>query len=179
MKPKSRVLLATFYLFCCYAFIFVARDVVLFLRDRNLLRLTVAVIGVLALAGLYKTIISQWRVSRKLAVQLVLGIGVFYGCALYYMERPEERFHYIQYGLLSPLIIYTAHGFSKKLSSLSYGLLAVLSMVLGAGDEVIQSFVPSRVFEWKDVFFNVSAAALGMFFYFLVRYFAKKESKKR
>ena len=74
------------------------------------------------------------------------------------LKIPAERIHFIEYGLLGIFVIRPyATGTWKFL--LPAFLLVCL---IGAGDELIQWFLPNRVGEWKDVGLNVIGGFFGL-----------------
>ena len=82
------------------------------------------------------------------------------GLATLIAETPEELVHIPQYALVGYLVTWTA---STRVSGPRLWALAVLtSGAVGCGDEVIQYFLPNRVFDWHDLFFNVGASSVGV-----------------
>lgn len=82
-----------------------------------------------------------------------------YGLAIWYLRVPEERFHLLQYGLVS---FFIAFALPDKISGLRRHL-AVIALVwfVGIGDELIQALRPNRVGDLRDVFINGYAAVLA------------------
>jgi len=99
------------------------------------------------------------RRHRPRAILPYIPVVGGYGLALLWLEIPEERFHLLQYGVLSLLC-------SRALPNSLYGvrrhLLAfILVCLAGTGDELIQWFRPNRVGDLRDVAINVIAALLA------------------
>lgn len=102
-----------------------------------------------------------WREVVVLAV-----FGVAYGLAVRpAMGRPEEALHFVQYGAVGGFF-YAA--LAERGGHLGWRkwrppLLAFL-LTVGAGwaDEGIQSFLPNRYYDLRDVGFNAAAAALAI-----------------
>lgn len=75
------------------------------------------------------------------------------------MENPAERTHLIEYGIVAALI------HQALLERARHGrhvpgpaaLTVAVTALLGLLDELIQAVLPSRVFDWTDVFFNALA----------------------
>lgn len=76
------------------------------------------------------------------------------GAVAWSMDRPEERVHFIEYGLLGLMLVKALGG------RLAPGLVVVTAV--GAGDELIQLFLPDRVGDVKDVLVNAGGGALGL-----------------
>lgn len=71
-------------------------------------------------------------------------------------SSPIGRVHLAEYGLLAVLAV-RAFG-PGRAATLAGGALAA---AVGLLDEVVQGFIPNRVFDWWDVALNAAAAALG------------------
>jgi len=67
---------------------------------------------------------------------------------------PEERVHFIEYGLLA-FLVFSATGRNIELT-----LFFVFTV--GAVDEIIQYFLPNRVGDLRDVAINAIGGALGL-----------------
>ncbi len=162
MVFRKRAMLLVLYVGMLYLFIPYGRQVVLFLRERNLLRFAVAVSTVLVLLAIGRALYLHSQASRARVVLTTAGIGAFYFLLFYFVDRPEERLHFVQYGLLAPLTVYV---FSAKFKGPRLFIVSVvIALILAAGDETIQYFTPTRVFEWQDMHYNLAAVMLGMSF---------------
>ena len=71
-------------------------------------------------------------------------------------SSPIGRVHLPEYGLLAILTGWAAGG--GILAAIGSGSAAA---VVGLLDELVQLFIPGRVFDWWDVAINVAAALLG------------------
>ncbi|MFH1594585.1 MAG: VanZ family protein [Candidatus Omnitrophota bacterium] len=84
---------------------------------------------------------------------LLFFAGIFF-IMVEFEKNPGEKIHMAQYGL-SGLILYNAlkvdlDRFKMKL----YAIGSAICLLTGAVDEIIQWFLPNRVFTWHDVFIN-------------------------
>ncbi len=98
IPAKQRIILTTVYLLCIYSTLGIARPVAEYLRTEGVLLLIVLLLfgacGPLVLFWRYKTI------SRKQFFLRIVLI-VFLLCAAFSVEaNPEERLHFLIYGLL-------------------------------------------------------------------------------
>jgi VanZ family protein len=95
---------------------------------------------------------------------LILGLlAEYFSLAL--IKRPEEKIHFLEYGLLG-FLIYRAFSFRfGKFKLLSFSLS--LSSLLGFIDEVIQYFLPNRFYDARDILLNWVASGLGVYFAFI------------
>jgi hypothetical protein len=139
-----------------------AQSLVAELRQRNLLRVSMAV--VLIPVGL--VIARQWVRQRPgwREIGVGLGIAVTYLMAWARINTPEERTHLFEYGVVAILIHQALlerarHGRRVVLPA----VLAVdVTALLGWLDEVVQAILPGRVYDLRDVGFNGFAALMAI-----------------
>lgn len=91
---------------------------------------------------------------------LILFMGAFYLLDRV-ASRPAEKIHILEYVILS-FLVYNAlrldlNRFSKKL----YVTGLLFCLAAGLIDELIQIYIPSRVFDWRDVLVNAGSSAVG------------------
>jgi hypothetical protein len=158
MKPARIVL--PLYLLVMYATLGVARTVTNFLRDAGWLRVTVAIAFTLAVAATLALLARGGLLRRPRAwVVLVLAAAAYAG-AIYPMESPEEKVHFIEYGVVALLAESAAPerltGWRRQLAA------AVFTLAAGWLDEGIQALLPSRHYDLRDVGFNAAAGAFAL-----------------
>ena len=132
------------------------------LREHGLLDAAFGFCLLLATATVVAHALKVRPGRREIAV--ALGVAACYLLVFVRMAIPEERTHLIEYGVVG-VFIYEAlaerarHG--RRVPLLP--LLAVLATaVLGALDEAIQAILPSRVFDTRDIGFNLLAGAMAV-----------------
>ncbi len=134
-----------------------ARAVVDALRARGLLEaFSTAVALLVGLAVLWR-----WRRTRPGWSEIGVGLGVAlaYGWTFLRIGNPAERTHLIEYGIVAALLhqaLLERNGGGRSVpmpAALTVGITALLGLL----DEGIQAVLPSRVFDWNDVFFNALA----------------------
>ncbi|MEE2752823.1 MAG: VanZ family protein, partial [Candidatus Latescibacterota bacterium] len=111
---------------------------------------------------------SLWVMFRIASLKLgivavictVVIAAVYVSLMTWLSQSPAERFHLAEYGLLSLLTYRASRLDLDHAKAVVFGLL--VASVLGTGDEMIQWTLPTRVFEWKDVWLNVFSSCLGM-----------------
>ena len=91
------------------------------------------------------------RSRSLLPVVLPLAVAVVLICMI---ERPEERVHFLEYGVLGFLVL--------QASGRRMALSLAFVVLVGAGDEFIQLLLPSRVGDMRDVAMNAIGGALGL-----------------
>lgn len=153
-------------LLAIYASLYFVRDVVVWLRERNLLRVSVAAIFVAVALALV------WRLARRGPGRwewgAALAIGIVYLAAFLAVERTEERVHFIEYGAIG----YLTHAALLERARAAKGparpgwgpavAAVALTSAAGWGDEGIQAVLPNRVYELGDVGLNAVAGVLAV-----------------
>jgi len=138
------------------------------LRERNLLRLTIGFFFLLAIAWIAVWLWRRRPAPRELVI--VAGFALVYLYVLLSLDRVEERAHFLEYGLVGGLV-YAAlreryanvlREGNEPRGPLRFPALTalVITGLLGWGDEGIQYLLPGRVYELRDVGMNVAAGLL-------------------
>jgi len=124
--------------------------------DRLGLGMTAGLVLILAVILFY-----IHRYHRPRAIVPFIPILVGYGFALWWLKIPEERFHLLQYGVLSLLC---SRALPDSLPGVRRHLLAfILVCLAGTGDELVQWLRPNRVGDLRDIAINAIAALLAQF----------------
>jgi hypothetical protein len=140
------------------------------LRDAGLMRPTVLAVFVLAGLGLAAWVLRDARLRSARALSALAGVAALYAAVVLPMESPEEKLHFVEYGLVALLAeasLPAAWGRPRR-------LLAAALFVLAAGwvDEGIQALLPERYYDLRDVGFNALAGVMALFAQGLVRWVA-------
>lgn len=128
------------------------------LRERNLLRVSIALVLLILLAP------AAWRWARSRPdwreIGAVLGVGFTYWMVWIRMSSWEERTHLIEYGIVAALIhmAFLERVANGRFVPLPAALAVTMTTLLGLIDEAIQAVLPDRFFDIADVFFNFVAA---------------------
>ena len=100
--------------------------------------------------------------SAEIAV--ALGVATAYFMVFVRMGIAEERTHLIEYGIVA-LLIHAALN-ERAMRSPHVPAPAVLAVAIagsvGVIDELIQALLPNRVFDLRDILFNVVAAVMAV-----------------
>ena len=110
-----------------------------------------------------------WRLWARCAISDRVWISVAlvaYGIGTSMARYPQERLHYLGYGLLAVLLylgLARYRGESATGSAVVPALAALLvGSLVGFADELLQIVWPRRYFDWADVGMNVIAVGLGL-----------------
>lgn len=156
------------YIALLYGSLPYVRGIADFLRKRNLLRFTMYSFSFFVALVLFYFMTLHIKLKKNTAVSIIVFFGIVY-CSLFRsLKLPEENAHFIEYSLVYPIVVYSLRPYFKKhMLFIGSFLLAIL---IGWGDESIQSLIPGRYFEWSDVGLNVVGAFLGMGVYLSILY---------
>ncbi len=108
-----------------------------------------------------------WRLplTNILSTAIILLAGIGYSFSL---PIPEERIHLVQFGLLGLLACPSLKG--SNLSGWIWLWKPLLFVFLvGLSDEVLQWFLPDRVFDLRDILFNTLGGIWGILLYLAVQ----------
>ena len=155
MTRAARIALPI-YLGVIYSTLGVIRVVSNALRDAGVLRLTVGITFAVVVAALLVTLGLK---KPRTWVTLIIA-GAVYGAVLWQMDSPEEKIHFIEYGVVAVLAYFAA---PERLTGLGrYLAAAVFTLAAGWLDEGIQALLPSRYYDLRDVAFNAAAGVLAL-----------------
>jgi len=119
-------------------------------RLNLLVNLTIAISVILAFLLLARKGIRVFLFSLPPAVVI--------GSSAVLLERPAERIHFLEYGLLGFLLCRAFEG-EQWLRTVYAGMMVI---AVGAVDEIIQWFLPMRVGDLRDVLFNALGGLMGL-----------------
>lgn len=161
-KRERRLWLAALGLIVLiYSTLYFVRGPVTFLREHGLLRLAVAAL----FAGAAGTVIQyfrrrgvEWREGLVLA-----GFACVLGLAVFLAKLPEEKLHFLEYGLLGALLFEACRERARRSGGGRFRaalLAAVLAGLAGWGDEGIQALLPNRFYDVHDILWNLIGSTL-------------------
>jgi ABC-type uncharacterized transport system permease subunit len=133
-----------------------------FLRERNLLRVTIALLGLAALAGAAVALRRHRAAPREWAT-LAAVVAVYAVVALLpgVYANAQERIHLVEYGAVA-LLFRQGLRVAPRSEARAAGLALLLTALAGLGDEVVQAVTPNRHFDWRDVRLNAISGALAL-----------------
>jgi hypothetical protein len=143
-----------------YATLAGARVVTNALRDANLLRVSVAACFALTAVGVLVAFVRS-PVLRRPRTLVALGlVAAAYGGVVTPMDSPEEKLHFLEYGVVALL------AFAAAPTGWSHGkrLVGAALFTLAAGwlDEGLQALLPTRYYDLRDVGFNALAGVMAL-----------------
>lgn len=145
-----------------YSTLGIAPETSRWLRDRGLVD---AVFGAGALAILIAVLLIAIRPRPRWSqLGVLLGVIAAYVMVLARMAIPEERTHLVEYGVVAALVhaaLVERRTAGGRVPA-PWLLATVGTAIVGVLDECIQALLPDRVFDLRDVGFNVVAAAMAV-----------------
>jgi hypothetical protein len=143
-----------------YSTLGVVRPISNWLRDHHLLRLSVGIAFALAATTMAWLIFRDSRNRAPKVLISLLVIAAIYAAVILPMSSPEEKVHFIEYGVVALL----AEGSTPKAWSQRKKYIAAALFVFAAGwiDELIQALLPSRYYDLRDVAFNATAGVIAL-----------------
>lgn len=154
MLPRIALAL---YLLAIYATLGVIRPVANALRDRGLLKITVGIAFAIAATTALTLIFRNPRNRTKRVVLSLAGVAIAYAVVIYPMASPEEKIHFIEYGVVALLAYASIPNVKRR-----YLTAAVFVAIAGWIDEGIQALLPSRYYDLRDVAFNAAAGLMAL-----------------
>ena len=113
-----------------------------------------------------------WKMWAPCSIAERAWIGVallLYGVGTFNARNPQERLHYLGYGLLAMLLYVGFARLSEGDEERGVGsaftpaaAALVVGSLIGYADELLQIIWPRRYFDWADVGMNVVAVGLGL-----------------
>lgn len=167
----TRALITIGYLTAIYAFLPFSSGVMLSLRGAGVIAPLITAAYLAAAIGVVGLMLLYFRIRDSAAYLLMACLGLVVAYFIAGLEVPQERIHFLQYSALVIAVIWTLEAFPRLLN-VRYALLFVavlFTSLAGLVDEAIQGVIPGRVFDWRDVGFNATAAIIGAVFYEIIR----------
>ncbi len=132
------------------------------LLDRNLIDASF-LLGMLLVGA---TIMTQGLKTRPRGAEIGVALGVTTAYLLVFlrMSIPEERSHFIEYGVVGVFIheALTERKSQGRRVPVPAVLAILATSIVGVLDECIQAILPSRVFDPRDILFNVLAGVMAV-----------------
>jgi len=140
-----------------------ANQVVLALRNTDMLGATVTGSYAVAVAGVVYYVLFNRRLADWVAFAVVAALLCVVTVLLLGLSIPEERVHFLQYGSMALLARSALSRGADGHATRSLLLALALTGTLGLLEECLQSLVPRRLFDWRDVAMDAGAALTALF----------------
>ncbi|MCA9405321.1 MAG: VanZ family protein [Candidatus Omnitrophica bacterium] len=146
-----------------YSTLCIVRPVCQFLKAHTPFALIMEAVSI----GILLYLLIQFLRERRtfLIYGLFIIAMVLYTYNLKLLEYPEEKIHYLEYGILGYLFLNALRLHCRPPAA--YFWAFILTVLVGWGDEMIQYILPNRYFQWNDVLLNLQAGAMGLILTFL------------
>lgn len=107
---------------------------------------------------IYIALIKRDKNPAKYIYFILILIAFF--LIMRFLRYPVEKVHLIEYSIFGALFFWitTLYGFSILGS---YGATVIAALLVGGADELVQSFIPSRFFDVRDILINFQSGVLG------------------
>lgn len=173
-RQKAARIALPVLLVCIYGTLGVVRDVTNWLRDHELLRLTVGALFTLTALGAC-VLVAKAPALRNGKTLGVLGfVGAVYAAVIWPMESIEEKVHFIEYGVVALLALEAMPLSWRPVARFFAAALFVTAA--GWADEGLQGLLPSRYYDLRDVAFNAAAGIMALSTISLLRWIATRQS---
>lgn len=140
-----------------YSTLGVARSLFDALRGHQSIQLSFVLMVVLGAVILFPEWVRR-RPSRS-DFGVAFGVVVAFWMVFVRIENPAERTHLFEYGIVAALIHQAFLERARNGARVPWpaAITVLVTAFIGLFDECIQAVLPSRVFDWNDVFFNALA----------------------
>lgn len=149
------------------------------LRNRDLLDSTFFFAFLMTIAAV--VVMALRTRPGGLEIGIWLGVAAVYLMAFLRLAIPEERTHLVEYGVLAVLIYEALRERAAQGRRVpTPALLAILgASLLGLLDELVQAVLPSRVFDVRDILFNLGSAVMAVLARVLLERARRWDSRRR
>ncbi|MBI3616750.1 MAG: VanZ family protein [Candidatus Omnitrophica bacterium] len=143
-----------------YATLYLVRPVCEFLKKTVPFDLAVNIVFAACLSVTMVIFFRKYKMTDGFGYVLLLLILSGYAYGLATIPHPEEKIHFIEYGILAYLV-FRALRLDHGAWAAYVGALA-LTAALGWVDEGIQHLLPKRYYQTSDVVLNAVSGLLGL-----------------
>ena len=163
---KSIWIIIAIYIFLIYSTLSITRPILNFLYA-SLGQKSLSIIVNIIFVVITVFIIYFLRKKNEFKISFLFLLIILFLIILFLIsriERPEERIHFLEYGILG-VLIFKATGKGTKQNIFAIILLFIIAVI----DELIQYMLPNRIGDIRDIVINltggISGLCLGKFWY--------------
>jgi len=171
LPAAIRIYIFIAYILFIFGLTFFGRQLIAPIRSWGYLSGVVIILILSTLAFFTRQVLRAGRDITIWHSLLLSGPFLTAGTMFITLKFPEEKFHFVEYGLLGYLCGWVQEGrryFGKKEAM-------ALLLLVGVLDELIQGVLPYRIFDIHDIFWNSVSSWCGILVFFVA---AKKTVKK-
>jgi VanZ family protein len=106
----------------------------------------------------YVTAIKKERRLTQYIYYILILIAFF--LVMRFLRYPVERIHLIEYSIFGALFFWMLSIYGLSLLA-SYTITVFATLLVGGADEIVQSFIPTRFFDFRDILINFQSGILG------------------
>ncbi|MGB6851985.1 MAG: VanZ family protein [Thermoanaerobaculia bacterium] len=159
-SPARSWVLLIGYVLAIFASLPFVRGVAIALQRQNLLGGAVTLLYFVAVVAVVYHVVFDVRLSDRIAFLALVLLAAVTGAMILGLSIPEERIHFVQYGLMA-LLARRALAWHLKPWQQYVGAF-LIAAAAGWVDEFIQALLPDRVYDLRDVAINAVAAMLAL-----------------
>lgn len=168
-KEKRRWLYVLVVVLAIYATLFIGQPLQLLLQDQNIQAALFLVGMALSATAIILQGVKPQTSKREIAVWI--GLSAVYLMLFLRLGLPE-RSHMIEYSILG---IFVLTAFLERYNDQGEKVIPVVSAIIvsiliGTIDELIQIYIPDRVFDPIDIVFNSLAIVMAIFSFLTIRW---------
>ena len=143
-----------------YSTLSIVRPICEYLKKHTPFAVFMNVLMACLLAALVILLVFKIRIHRGASLVWLFFVLSGYSYGLWMIKYPEEKLHFVEYGLLAFLIHRACCLDLRK--ELSYIVAFILTSLAGWGDEMLQGVLPNRYYQTDDVLLNIFSGLLGL-----------------
>ncbi len=154
---KSIWIIIAIYIFLIYSTLSVTPLILNFLYtslEQKFLTIIVNIIFIIITLLIIYFLIKKKKLKISFFLLIFLFLILFW---ITQIEKPAERIHFLEYGILG-VLIFKATGEKVKQNIFGIILLVMIAVI----DELIQYMLPNRVGDIKDVIMNIIGGIIGL-----------------
>ena len=105
--------------------------------------------------------VTAIKKERRLSqyIYYILILTAFF-LVMRFLRYPVERIHLIEYSIFGALFFWMVSLYGLSLLA-SYAITVFVIVLVGGADEIVQSFIPTRFFDFRDILINFQSGVLG------------------
>ena len=166
------------FLFFIYSTLYIVRPICTFLKATTPFPLLVNALCITLLTFLLIAIGAKIRGAKFSSYLIFSFVLLAYIYGIVTIQYPEEKIHFIEYGILA-FLLFRAIRLDIQKQPVAYVYAFLLITIFGWIDEGIQYLLPNRYYQVEDVILNSVSGGLGLLLVFICKREQKVEGCNR